>query len=1774
MIPDIDEHFPDYATLHQATISLEEMGERTITTQVKIDGDITPDFVNDEWWLEYHGEKFILGTHTPQATKDTTTSCSLIDLTFESEPIAKLQQYFFVKMHNVAANTPVIDKFVCPLRLSCSSFIAYFNDVLKFYFGDTFTIDAASGALLPSDIRDINIDYTYLWEALSLINSVYEQTWHIEPTEDGYQIIVGAAAETITDHVFQYGYAGGLQKIERQIEDAEIYNQLFGRGGTKNLPFRYFKKADPDNPAFAGDPDACAELENMYFDRLMDSNFRYYVKGWLRNSHRHPTSDYPTPSTPEPAEVQNHWAYQKGLTDTKFDPVEYVQDLESISEYGIRQGKLDDNDDIFPTIQGVNPPDDSPDVGLVDEIVAVGPITDEDDSGAIGGVKEQILFAGRSVTTLAMNYDDTTGEITDNDTNKRIVATSDSFRVEEGFWGRIESRFLLGQDTSGTANPTIVTMDRYDVFAVDASTEKEYAADTSIPGGADYYLRVISRISITDPERKYCRAVGLDSNIKLISTRQSSSGGAGYAGVTFNIWVKNIWGSIKGEEESAVEYANRVWGPILGDRYGNEAKVVFSSGAMAASSDWDFVIADIPTYDTSQSGSHWRISLGKSAAEQEATGKLIPNSTSAKPVAGDHFFFVGIDMPHNYVEWAEKRLNQTKSVALNSRAYSNPTWAVQLDNVRINTLEDEEEATLASRLNVGTAIKIYDPRFTDNQELTLTIRTINTTWTEGTVMKPTVEIILSEKVLARTLVGRRLSISDLYERLQEATKKTQVWISHGAYDPNHLSKTQEDTAYGKMHFAAGATFGDFISGLTGSGAKIDETGHGEFDSLSVRKFLEVPELRYNRVDIEVGHSWRAPGGGLIDHVEVDYSGDTPLTTGTIHLKLEDGEVASIALNDLCMGIFHNTTGNATADSDDSKGNFHFAGFSTVYFRVTELLAADGHIFKYSLRPTASPSAWSESHHPQAAMTFVAYGNTNDATRQTSRYSTRTYERYLKGVNQWDITKNNIAAQFGDLSNLTALEISGMSGYSAYLENIYMTGNFKQTSGGPAAVVDINTGGVYALKYGQALDLLSVVKKGFDEIPLTDIASWSITRDSGDAIYDLLWSTRPKVVAFDGDLVISHAAADDDLDGPAESTVFTVTATLTDGTTATGVVAIARLRDGDDGDDGVMMVLDAYSGAIIYDREGGKVSNNVVINASIRKGGADVPLVSVSNWSYTLNPANGCTVNRSDNVFTISGIAANVGQCDVIISGRYDNVTYTAKCTVYKLLIGDTYDIIATPTAVTYNSTTQQGSANSVIFEIYKNSQAADGTATRTLLATIDSSKYVLMANGSDVTSSYSSSKYTYSISNYGIGAINVGLWTKKNNAADKLLSNITVPISVVENGAEGAVGVTYRVTTWKPNTLYRNDVADPPSGTVTQRIIDIVTNKDAALLSDPDLIIKQAKKTFTSGNSITELDVPSSQSLIWGDINQLLQPVATPMLLANQITANIIDVDSLSAKMLTIKDSSDNVYAKIGDASYPLWVGGATAGNALTSIDAQGVIRTGAIIASGANSGLTSIIGAFSIDSNGNLNSTTQDTDGRTHTVALRSDRLLVAAAKLGVSGAYRIVAGMDAGEYIDDSYVTAMSININRYSASGRNTALSIKSSLAAVNRGIDIEADDYAIWCERGAFAGLRPASKTLDVSGSATLAVTDFTVVVNNAGALTLNVPSAVVPQNGQTYLIYHLNSTTLTISKGSGSYSRQFRFVDNTTLANSFTSTQPELIMITKVADFGSWIVKRF
>ena len=309
----------------------------------------------------------------------------------------------------------------------------------------------------------------------------------------------------------------------------------------------------------------------------------------------------------------------------------------------------------------------------------------------------------------------------------------------------------------------------------------------------------------------------------------------------------------------------------------------------------------------------------------------------------------------------------------------------------------------------------------------------------------------------------------------------------------------------------------FAEGMTGYGGHVDADGNAEFDSLVLRRFLEVPELRYRRTEVIVGDKWRAAGGGVIERVEPILNNGQPTGEGYIRLKLEDGEIGAIAPDDICMGIFHdykNKANNATADADDGKGNRTFAGFCTVYFRIEEVSDVTDengtHVKKlarYSIRPTSA--TWQYSHEPMEQMTFVVYGNFTDANRQTSVYETRIYTRMLKNQNSWEFGYHNIALQYGDFKNIgEAFGRPVADGYALFVGSIYMVGTLTQvTASGEEvrAVVDRGawtagtTAGYYERFSYEGSLWLCVAEGGTTSAPSATESAWLLQVAAGASI---------------------------------------------------------------------------------------------------------------------------------------------------------------------------------------------------------------------------------------------------------------------------------------------------------------------------------------------------------------------------------------------------------------------------------------------------------------------------------------------------------------------------------------------------------------------------------------------------------------------------------------------------------------------------------------------------
>lgn len=906
MIPDIKElNFPkidgkQYASLTQATASLADMGEKTITTQIKIDGEIVPDFSFD-WEVEFQGEKYIMPLRIPQGAKENTSLNSTIDLTFQHWAIYQLKRWPFVTIQQIAAGTYLPDEEEATVQLNLKDFCILFGQVLEYYYGGAITIDfnddPVTGWQYKQEATIITISHTKIWNVLiDAFHDKYGVRWEIKPTAENSNTVKGGERYVIrvgyptteVNHIFEYGFEGGLLKVERQVQSEEIRNMLKGRGGETNIPLRYFKDTDPNNPDFRPDPDWVEELANIPFMRLMGATFRSYIQGW-KAAH---ISKYPGYTAVGENNAYAPWAYRKGYTDTKFQPVEFVADEITISptandkqeeilpgyapyvkkgssldKYGPIPDTLDNNDDIYPTLQGTGL-----DIAVAVEQIESDDVEESAESDAqIKGVEgvsitREVGANGRVSVSVWGNYFTIPSGMYGNfDDGEKVLTLSAETEIRvaiPGTWRR--ERVTI---TTPVENKGDVVIEDAIIFIVDADGNERSAS--GIPEGT-YRYRIVYNIHN-------------GTNGKLNVSVSCESPKITYASIdadkwrnTFDIWVKNVWGTSKSLYETDAQYSERVWKPVLGDREGNSAKVVFTSGDLAMSEDYEFTIVDFPEPTltpesikewTDKNGvnhtSHWRITLAKSDAELEATGLYVP-STQKQGKAGDKFVFIGTEMTHvPYVVSAEIRLDDWKKDQFGEVKEIKPTAVVTTDRVRLNN-EGKPDA-LINQLRVGNSLRLFDRRFFNEPGKayeTLYLQSITYTYREPTsedaALNPDVEIVLGNEYTtsANPVSMMQGEISALQKQVGSISNIQQIVRAVG--DRLYLRKDGiSDRSLSPTQFFSLLTSGDFRAGIVGGagwGFFKDENGNWvlEADRVNVRQEMAVNTLVINQASARGG----------------------------------------------------------------------------------------------------------------------------------------------------------------------------------------------------------------------------------------------------------------------------------------------------------------------------------------------------------------------------------------------------------------------------------------------------------------------------------------------------------------------------------------------------------------------------------------------------------------------------------------------------------------------------------------------------------------------------------------------------------------------------------------------------------------------------------------------------------------------------------------------------------------------------------------------------------
>uniref|UniRef100_UPI004055A9FB hypothetical protein n=1 Tax=Alistipes sp. TaxID=1872444 RepID=UPI004055A9FB len=238
-----------------------------------------------------------------------------------------------------------------------------------------------------------------------------------------------------------------------------------------------------------------------------------------------------------------------------------------------------------------------------------------------------------------------------------------------------------------------------------------------------------------------------------------------------------------------------------------------------------------------------------------------------------------------------------------------------------------------------------------------------------------------------------------------------------------LSRLYPDVAQGLIKFIEGIELGKYVSGIeTGTGAAIDKEGNAEMTSLTLRSFLKVPTLIYNKVQVTGGEMWNTEGG-TIAKVEPDADSDTAFV---LTMDIEDGDNIELQVDDICKGHYNKN-----------------GGFITSYFRVVSVNQTAKTIRVVLGDNEAVPGGVNCA--PTAYMNIARYGNFTNEERQQSQYFSSSEQRIslLSGVDQYIIEPKHYKVVIGSVPEALLPENNPVSGRaSIYLDNV-IAKNFFQ-----------------------------------------------------------------------------------------------------------------------------------------------------------------------------------------------------------------------------------------------------------------------------------------------------------------------------------------------------------------------------------------------------------------------------------------------------------------------------------------------------------------------------------------------------------------------------------------------------------------------------------------------------------------------------------------------------------------------------------------------------------
>lgn len=414
-------------------------------------------------------------------------------------------------------------------------------------------------------------------------------------------------------------------------------------------------------------------------------------------------------------------------------------------------------------------------------------------------------------------------------------------------------------------------------------------------------------------------------------------------------------------------------------------------------------------------------------------GTLMPN-VYQYPVQGDAFVITGISLPESYITNAEERLDhEMKSYMLENNIYYYD-YPLKFDEYFLAT-----HTYILNQIKPNTVVRFNFA----GQEYELYIKQLSIKY--GNSVLPEYSITLTDDVdVVMNQISQVASdvahLSTTLSMLNEGYNRN-VW----AEIAKKLSRTQDDTAYGKLTFAGdinatalatltkafiGTTIGTsvFNDGFAGEGWQVDNLGNLTVDSLTVRQTMRVFELLIQQVRATGGEIIVSPANGKIKSV----SGSGAIYTCTL-------EASSGFGNMFQMGDY------VRCQQWSSKQ-------VTVKSYWVQVIGVSGSSITLNCTGLSSPNL------PEAGDEIVLMGSSITGRQGAISISA------TEGANLFEsgkpritilngITHNSLngctRVVLGDLDGITDSSFpveNQPEGYGLYSDNVFLRGAFKMSSG--------------------------------------------------------------------------------------------------------------------------------------------------------------------------------------------------------------------------------------------------------------------------------------------------------------------------------------------------------------------------------------------------------------------------------------------------------------------------------------------------------------------------------------------------------------------------------------------------------------------------------------------------------------------------------------------------------------------------------------------------------